>query len=124
MEPLTPSSTERTLSPVHGPTAIELEAQKTRHFINECKIPLDGLTVSACRLGIRSEAKQKLWLGHLFRFARADDAGCYLGGRWYREAEALRVSRSVFMIYLEQIGNNTAVSSNKWMPRIANISLV
>lgn len=99
MEPLTPSSTERTLSPVHGPTAIELEAQKTRHFINEWKIPLDGLTVSTCRLGFRSKAKQQLRLGHLFRFARADDAGRYLWGRWRREAEALRVSRSVFMIY-------------------------
>lgn len=89
MEPLTPSSTEKTLSPIHGPTAIELEAQKTRHFINEFKIPLDGLTVSACPLENRSEAKQKLWLGHLFCFACTDDAGRYLPGRGHRAAEAL-----------------------------------
>jgi len=46
MEPLTPSSTERTISPVHGPATIELEAQITRHFINEIKKPLDGLTAA------------------------------------------------------------------------------
>ncbi|KIM40360.1 hypothetical protein M413DRAFT_28841 [Hebeloma cylindrosporum] len=46
MEPLTPNSTERTLSPIHGPTAIELEAQKTRQFINEFKKPLDDLTTT------------------------------------------------------------------------------
>jgi len=50
MEPLTPSSTERALSPVRDLTAIELEAQKTRYLINESKKPLDELAVSACRL--------------------------------------------------------------------------
>ncbi|KDR75618.1 hypothetical protein GALMADRAFT_1330576 [Galerina marginata CBS 339.88] len=63
MHPLTPSSTEMTLSPVQGSNAIniEIEAEKTRLYINEIKSPLGHLTAAVDAL--QGQAMQIALLG-------------------------------------------------------------